>query len=428
MSPDDTPASQTPDELLASLDEADAALRALYRELVEDPDLASAHESRLQGLHAKRVDLAQRVGLAMLALRRAAPTIAVAPPPEPANDDASATDDEVEATPTGEPNLERSEPRADRASDAALAQWKSVVRSTGLGVRLGASPSEHTAWSFVLHELMEAVRPPRSLDLGINAIDEVDALDAVSTDERQENWTRLPRRVQQLWLSTLVARTRALKELPSVTAETKGRAQTIIARYPKWAKEHVPGHVNGLQLKHEPLHGSWSRDALHLWGELADLLGEEVVARSPVSPKKRPKRSGDEPNADQESAIDPAWPLLPHVRGRAAIMVGGDPREPNRERIESVFQLASLEWPAIDGPRKVDAVAGRVRNGTYGLVLVLKPFVAHKEAVPIIEAARSTATLWALVDGYGITAVKVALERFLGKESRVLPLVDGRRA
>jgi hypothetical protein len=115
-----------------------------------------------------------------------------------------------------------------------------------------------------------------------------------------------------------------------------------------------------------------------------------------------------------EPEIDPAWRLLPLVRGRKAIVLGGDPREPNRERLERAFQLASLEWPAIDGPRKVDSAVGRIGKGAYGLVLVLQPFVAHKESEPIIDAAKAAGTLWALVEGYGVASVRLGLERFLG--------------
>src|ERR1019366_7102957 len=59
------------DALLVELEEADGAVRALYRELAADPDLAGEYEPRLKDLHARRLDLAQRVGLASLASRRA---------------------------------------------------------------------------------------------------------------------------------------------------------------------------------------------------------------------------------------------------------------------------------------------------------------------------------------------------------------------
>jgi hypothetical protein len=53
----------------------------------------------------------------------------------------------------------------------------------------------------------------------------------------------------------LVARTHALKELSSMGDATKARVKEIIGRYPPWAKAHGPGHVNGMQVKHAPVHG-----------------------------------------------------------------------------------------------------------------------------------------------------------------------------
>ena len=96
------------------------------------------------------------------------------------------------------------------------------------------------------------------------------------------------------------------------------------------------------------------------------------------------------------------------------MIVGGEPRELSRERLEAYLQLDALDWPAIDGPRKVEAVAQRISKGAYDLVLVLQHLVAHKESNRVIEAAREAKTRWALVESYGVTAVKLGLERFLG--------------
>ncbi len=189
--------------------------------------------------------------------------------------------------------------------------------------------------------------------------------------------------------------------------------KTIIGRYPAWAKQHMPGHVNGMRVTHEPLEGSWTHDARDCWDALAHLLGDEPLVRPAPASTRKPKRARhDEGGAGDD--VDESWPSLGLVRGRRAIMLGGDPREPNRQRLERVLQLASLEWPPIDGPRKVDAVVERIRRRAYDLVLVLQPFVAHKQSDAIIEAARSATTPWSLAEGYGAAAVKRALERFLG--------------
>ena len=401
--------------LLRTLDEADIALRALYRHLADDPDRATEYEPKLRDVHSRRIELAQRVGLVVLARRRAsAGTLDAAPEPVPrepsiagaANGNAPLLD-----VKDREPVSEESSPPSQPASDAQLAQWKSTVRSSGLGVRMSDAPSERTAWPLVLHELMSVVGPPRDLKTSVAVIEEVDALDGVSTDDRQARWVRLPKNVQQLWLSMLVARGRGLKELPSAS-ESWMRVKGILSRFPPWAKTHVPGHVNGMQVKHGPMRGSWTLDARDYWSALDDLLGEERTVRPPPWPTRKPRRPSNDDDDGPE--IDPAWRLLPLVRGREAIIVGGDPREPNRERIERAFQFASLEWPSIDGPRKVASVVERISRGTYRLVLVLQPFVAHTESEPIIAAAKATGISWALAEGYGISAVKLALERFLG--------------
>jgi hypothetical protein len=149
-------------------------------------------------------------------------------------------------------------------------------------------------------------------------------------------------------------------ELPSTGDATKARVKEIIGRYPPWAKAHSPGHVNGMQVKRAPVHGSWAHDARDGWKALDDLLGEEFEPPSSVVPKKKAKRTASE-DVD-EPDIEPGWRLLPLVRGRTAILLGGDPREPNRERLERAFQLASLEWPSIEGPRKVEAAVERIRR------------------------------------------------------------------
>jgi uncharacterized Zn-binding protein involved in type VI secretion len=402
------------DALLAELEEADDALRALYRELAADPDRASEYEPRLKDLHARRLDLAQRVGLASLARRRA--RAVAAETPQVASEPAAPLAEATATTPTSTPPvLELGDPEgppSTPATDDQIAEWTTTVRVAGLGSRLNGAPSDSTAWPLILHELMAALGPPRPLDSSLALIEETDALDAVASPDQQTQWARLPRNAQQAWLSMLVARTRALKELPSTGDATQARVKQIIGRYPPWAKAHSPGHVNGMQVKHAPVHGSWAHDARDAWQVLGDLLGEELEPPSSVVPKKKAKRTSTEDLDEPE--IEPGWRLLPLVRGRTAILLGGDPREPNRERLERAFHLASLEWPSIEGPRKVEAAVERIRKGAYGLVLVLTPFVFHKQSTPIIEAAKDAGVAWALVEGYGVAAVRHGLERFLG--------------
>jgi hypothetical protein len=164
---------------LRALDEADAELRALYRQLAKDPDLASESERQLKDLHARRLDLAQRVGLATLASRRASAKVDEHQPdstPVPFDAASQATDaNGVPSVPEPEPpplSEESAPPSAPPASDAQLAQWKTTIRTTGLGVRLNGAPSGSTAWPLVLHDLMGTLGPPRTLDTTVDVIEE----------------------------------------------------------------------------------------------------------------------------------------------------------------------------------------------------------------------------------------------------------------
>ena len=59
-------------------------------------------------------------------------------------------------------------------------------------------------------------------------------------------------------------------------------------------------------------------------------------------------------------------------------------------------------------------------------MLVLTPFVFHKQSNPIIEAAKDAGVAWTLIEGYGVAAVKHGLERFLGgpRSAASLPVED----
>ena len=47
-------------------------------------------------------------------------------------------------------------------------------------------------------------------------------------------------------------------------------------------------------------------------------------------------------------------------------------------------------------------------------MVLLAPFLFHTQSEPLVAAAKGANVPWALVDGYGVAAVKLGLERFLG--------------
>jgi hypothetical protein len=308
------------DAPLEALDEADNAVRALYLKLAEDPDLAPEHEGVLRELHAKRAELAHRVGLAALAEWRAAhaaveptatamatttplheePVVAAAvehesngvasweavphepstpaspPEPEPTPSGAeTAAVASVDSAPVAESPPSSAPISSPPASDAQLAEWKRAVESRGLRSTLKSSAPPQRPWGVNLHEMMCLLGPPEvDLNDSVALLEELDALDEVATPERQKLWVRLPIEVQKRWLSHLVARTRAIREHPS-SERILERLKRIRGVYPEWAREYVPGHINGLQLKHAPIHGTWAKDAEDHWRALDGALGPD---------------------------------------------------------------------------------------------------------------------------------------------------------
>jgi hypothetical protein len=260
--------------------------------------------------------------------------------------------------------------------------------------------------------MMCSLGPPDvDLNDSVALLDELDALDDVATPERQKLWVRFPIEIQKHWLSHLVARTRAIREHPS-SESVLDRLKTIRAVYPQWARQYVPGHINGLQLKHAPVRGTWTNDAEDHWRALGTHIGHDLPRARTSAPKKR-KEKVRTVVEDEPPVVEADWPLLPLMKGKTALIVGGAPKEPNRDRLETYLRLASLAWPLVDGPRKVEAIAQRVVKGTYDLVLVIRALVSHPGAERILDAAKGSRTRWAIVDGYGVMAVRQGLGRFV---------------
>jgi hypothetical protein len=465
MPPTQSHASTDLESLLDDLDAADAAVRGLYLKLADNPDLAAAYETGLRELHAKRAELAQQAGMSALEERRARRSSreAVSPVPSPTTtaapdsngsgsmaavlephsafvSDASAAAAES-ATPASEPSPHGAESRptpaahveppsavpipaptpsgpipSPPASDAQLAAFKAAVGSHGLGATAMPSVSAQRPWGINLHEMM-CLLGPRETELSdpVALVEELDALDEVATPERQLAWVRFPIEVQKHWLGHLVARTRAMRDHPA-SEGVLDRLKTIRAVYPQWARDYVPGHVNGLQLKHLPIRGTWANDADDHWRALGSHVGHDLPKAKTSAPK--PKKKERSVVEGEPTVVEPEWALLPVVRGKTALIVGGAPREPNRDRLETYLRLATLDWPPVDGPRKVEAVAQRIAKGAYDVVIVIQALISHPEAERILDAAKASRTRWAMVDGYGVAAVKQGLERFVKSTSK----------
>ncbi|RYE86691.1 MAG: hypothetical protein EOO75_15410, partial [Myxococcales bacterium] len=346
----------------------------------------------------------------------------VAPRPVEARPSASSPEDEEDEE-DEEPPAATREPASRRPEESpvsadALSAWREQLskKQAQAAVRPAEVPEGKQRSTLVA--LMQALGDVRETTNMVDIVDEVDALEQITTPERRTQWALLSKPMQRAWLSLLVARTRAVKDATINNPGLRERIKVFILHFPAYAKAYHPGYVNGLQVSHNPEGHSWRHDALQFWEQLKQMtvapptpVVEEPPAASasgeapsvpPASsvvsvPSSRPSEPVEEVDT---SPIDSLWPLWAMVRDKRVILLGGEPREPARVRLENAFVMAELEWIPGDNPRRLDSVVERVHQHKVDLVLVLQQWNAHKVTNKLIEACKSSSVPWALVGSY----------------------------
>lgn len=131
-------------------------------------------------------------------------------------------------------------------------------------------------------------------------------------------------------------------------------------------------------------------------------------------------RAEEQEEEGAEEHVPPDWAWWGFTRGRRALIIGGDPREPSRQRLEKAFGFAELEWVGAEYKRNnLLGVRDRVRAGKTDLVILLTRFTGHDADQIIIPACREMGVGFVCVQhGYGVVRVKHAIERFLDPEAR----------
>jgi len=205
--------------------------------------------------------------------------------------------------------------------------------------------------------------------------------------------------------------------------DRRAHVHEVWQRFPEFSRRARPGHVHGLQGKHEPVTGTWSGDADQLLAELRALVSPTCDAGAPErEPRSEPRapRPKREPREDAREDQPIEWEHRETVASMRVVMYGGSPREEARVNLERTLGIGSLDWPESDRPRRVDALAQRIAGRSVDVLLVLRAFVHHSDANKLISAAQASETRWSLVDaGYGIEAVKAAIDTALsGRSSR----------
>lgn len=105
------------------------------------------------------------------------------------------------------------------------------------------------------------------------------------------------------------------------------------------------------------------------------------------------------------------WPGYAVTRGVRAAMVGGEPREEIRQRIQAQFGFARLDWARAE-KSELDGIISGIRNGKIRFVFILKKF-CHAAAVRSIQDAcrESGSTIGFLNRGYSLDEFQQVIER-----------------
>ncbi len=122
--------------------------------------------------------------------------------------------------------------------------------------------------------------------------------------------------------------------------------------------------------------------------------------------------------ADEEETaaapLPPDWPYLKFTRGKIGVIVGGDSRETARKTLQDALEFSDLTWERAYDIRAVQALAGRIGRGRVDFVIFLQRFISHKITDQLVPACKSAEVPWVMVEqGYGLTRVRLAMERYL---------------
>ena len=255
-----------------------------------------------------------------------------------------------------------------------------------------------------------------------------------------------------------------------------------------YLKREQPGFVHGLSRTHLPDGATWREDAFSLWERLTEAAAGHDVAAGPNPERalhdldgvlrgepeddhvvtalqatidagvaqddprlikalrpwldllgkharfkvlRKAIRTENERDLAEASAPPPTaaiaadWPCWVLTRNRRAVMVGGEPREEARARLQATFGFAELQWGSIDQTRQLDSLADSLRQGGWDLLILLQGFVNHKSATKVIDACKDGPVPFVSVErGYGVERIREAIEQDLGRRVLAAELAD----
>jgi hypothetical protein len=138
------------------------------------------------------------------------------------------------------------------------------------------------------------------------------------------------------------------------------------------------------QLVREVLEAPTPADGVELRRRLADFERRIDERRLPDDAfglnreLERVAKSGAHRPAPADAPRTPAAEVAVLVRGRALLVIGGDPRPEHAERLRAAFELAAVHWPPTSKVNpSVTGLEPWVARPEVALVLLLIRFVRH---------------------------------------------------
>lgn len=144
----------------------------------------------------------------------------------------------------------------------------------------------------------------------------------------------------------------------------------------------------------------------------ADELPDELAElRRAAQAELEAETHEDEP---RERIVPDDWGWRHHTDGRSAVIVGGAPRPERVARLHEEFGFASLEWidNASGAGKRLDSLLERMRHGSVDMVIMMRAFSSHT-LTDATFGLKDRACDLVLADTYGVTQVRLAIERFL---------------
>ena len=380
------------------------------------------------------------------------------------------------------PAAERALPLAPSAPPARItAEVIQQLNSTLKANVESEPPQQQPAGYDELAKLKSRVGSIRSSFDDQNAIDsERGFLRSLTADKEMSRWPRFPQHIQVALVELLAARARTLQH--EVDLHEDETLRDVFSALSSYCREHEPGFAYGLARAHGPQLGSnWRQDAESRQSRfqefITDLLPEdEAPFMSPgqaqravehlldqglddaglrdalidlvdkglepdtriarllceyldilETPELRALRRAvkDQQKSDSEAAAlddrlpdHESWPLGHLTRDKNAVIVGGDPREDVRARLEAQLGFESLEWiPGNKGARRIQALAEKVELGSVDIVFVLIDFVRHA-VTDRLKPGIGQGMVVHVPSGYGIARLKRGLEQAATRQRR----------